>query len=139
MTSDGSINDYLAHLLAQANRKLNKQLSDKGVPLEQWRILRVLFESDGMTMRELADAVSLNRPTMSKSADKLVADALVYRVPDPDDRRKVRIFLSEKGKSLFIEQDEHVSTHQHSVENDYGVEETKQLKEMLESLLTKIS
>jgi len=139
MITDSTINDYLAHLVAQANRKLNKQLSEKGVPLDQWRLLRVLSESDGMTMRELADAVSLNRPTMSKIVDKLVADALVYRVPDPSDRRKIRIFLSEKGKSLFIRQNEHVSTHQHSVEADYGVEETQRLKEMLENLLKKIS
>ncbi len=139
MNSDSSINDYLAHLVAQANKRLNKQLSDKGVPLDQWRILRILFEADGMTMRELADAVSLNRPTMSKAVDKLVAEALVYRVPDHDDRRKIRIFLSEKGKSLFIEQNEHVQTHQDSVETGYGIEETKQLKVMLESFIKQLS
>ncbi len=139
MATQDSINDYLAHLLAQANRRLNKQLSKKGVPVDQWRILRVLHESDGLTMRELADSVSLNRPTMTKIVDKLVADALAYRVPDPEDRRKVRIFLSEQGKSLFREQNEQVTVHQEHVESDYGVEETKRLKQMLEKLLIRIS
>ncbi|MBL4696460.1 MAG: MarR family transcriptional regulator [Rhizobiaceae bacterium] len=139
MVTDKSINNYLAHLLAQANRRLNKQLSEEGVPLDQWRILGVLFESDGLTMRSLADAVTLNRPTMTKIVDKLVADGLCYRVPDPKDRRKVRIFLSEQGKSLFEQQNKRVSTHQASFESGYGVEETKQLKKLLGSLLDRIS
>lgn len=134
-----TINDYLAHLLAQANRRLSKQLSSKGVAVEQWRILRVLHEADGLTMRQLADSVSLNRPTMTKVVDKLVSDALAYRVPDPRDRRKVRIFLSDQGKLLFLEQNQHVTSHQQSVEHDYGVEETQKLKEMLETFLKRIS
>lgn len=139
MASESSINDYLAHLLAQANRRLNKQLSEEGVPLDQWRILRVLHESDGLTMRALADSVTLNRPTMTKVVDKLVADALAYRVPDPKDRRKVRIFLSDQGRALFREQNDLVRTHQDGVENSYGVEETQQLKGMLETFLKRIT
>jgi MarR family transcriptional regulator, organic hydroperoxide resistance regulator len=103
-----------------------------------WRILRLLIESDGLTMRALADAVSLNRPTMTKVVDKLVVDALVYRMPDPNDRRKVGIFLSNKGRSLFKEQNQRVSTHQNTVEGSFGVEETQKLKEMLEIFLKKV-
>lgn len=139
MASESTINDYLAHLLAQANRRLNMQLSEEGVPLDQWRVLRVLYESDGLTMRALADAVTMNRPTMTKVVDKLVADALAYRVPDPKDRRKVRIFLSDQGRALFREQNERVSTHQDAVENTYGVEETRQLKDMLETFLKRVT
>lgn len=139
MSDANSINDYLAHLVAQANKRLNKQLSESGVPLDQWRILRTLSEADGMTMRALADAVSLNRPTMTKIVDKLVAEALVYRVPDPGDRRKVRIFLSDKGKAVLLQHNENVSNHQVAFESDYGVEEAARLKTMLEQLIKQIS
>ncbi|MEX0281293.1 MAG: MarR family winged helix-turn-helix transcriptional regulator [Arenibacterium sp.] len=130
--------DYLAHLLAQANRKLNMQLHGKGVPLEQWRVLSVLFETQGMTMRELADAVSMNRPTMTKIVDRLVSEALAYRVPDPTDRRKVRIFLSDQGKALYRQQNELVSNHQDGVENEFGLEQTERLKSMLETFLARV-
>ncbi len=139
VNKDESINDYLAHLVAQANRRLNKALSAEGVPLDQWRIFRVLYESGGMTMRTLADAVTLNRPTMTKIVDKLVTDGLAYRVPDPDDRRKVRIFLSDQGKALYRQQNELVSLHQATVEDSYGSEETQQLKDLLESFLKRMS
>lgn len=138
VNKDESINDYLAHLVAQANRRLNKALSAEGVPLDQWRILRVLSESGGMTMRALADAVTLNRPTMTKIVDKLVTDGLAYRVPDPEDRRKVRIFLSDQGKALYRQQNELVTSHQATVEDSYGSEETQQLKDMLETFLKRM-
>jgi len=139
MAGDKTINDYLAHLVAQANRRLNRALSEEGVPLDQWRILRVLYESGGMTMRSLADAVTLNRPTMTKIVDKLVNDGLAYRVPDPEDRRKVRIFLSDQGKGLYRQQNQRVSSHQETVESEYGPEQTKQLKELLETFLKRMS
>ncbi|WP_171182402.1 MarR family winged helix-turn-helix transcriptional regulator [Ruegeria sp. HKCCD8929] len=139
MKQDDSINDYLAHLLAQANRRLGRALNAQGVPLDQWRILRVLHETGGMTMRALADAVTLNRPTMTKIVDKLVMEGLAYRVPDPQDRRKVRIFLSDQGKALYREQHARVTSHQAGVENSYGQDETQQLKHLLEDLLKRIN
>ncbi len=138
MQNDRTTNDYLAHLFAQANRKLNMQLHSEGVPLEQWRVLSVLFESHGMTMRELADAVSTNRPTMTKIVDRLVADALAYRVLDPQDRRKVRIFLSDQGKALYRKQSKLVYSHQENVESNFGSEQTERLKSMLEEFLTRL-
>ena len=68
--------------------------------MEQWRILKVLSDGDGHSMGELADAVLLNHPTLTKMIDRMVSDALVYRVQDPEDRRKVLMFSSDRGKIL---------------------------------------
>ena len=51
-------------------------------------------------MGELADAVLLNHPTLTKMIDRMVSDTLVYRVQDPNDRRKVLMFISDRGKVL---------------------------------------
>ena len=96
------ITEHLAYLLAQANREINRQLelrlSKEGVPVEQWRILKVLSDGNGHSMGELADAVLLNHPTLTKMIDRMVSDTLVYRVQDPNDRRKVLMFISDRGK-----------------------------------------
>lgn len=133
------ITEHLAYLLAQANREINRQLelrlSKEGVPVEQWRILKVLSDGDGHSMGELADAVLLNHPTLTKMIDRMVSDALVYRVQDPNDRRKVLMFISDRGKvlckklnSLAVDQEEHI------VES-YGDKSTSELKRLLESLI----
>ncbi len=133
------ITEHLAYLLAQANREINRQLetrlSREGVPVEQWRILKVLSDGNGHSMGELADAVLLNHPTLTKMIDRMVSDALVYRVQDPEDRRKVLMFISDRGKVLCKRLNSlAVSQEQHILEN-YGDKSTNELKRLLESLI----
>jgi MarR family transcriptional regulator, organic hydroperoxide resistance regulator len=133
------ITEHLAYLLAQANREINRQLEARlgkeGVPVEQWRILKVLSDGNGRSMGELADAVLLNHPTLTKMIDRMVADALVYRVQDPQDRRKVLMFSSDRGQALCKRLNSlAVSQEAHIVEN-YGDKSTSELKRLLESLI----
>jgi DNA-binding MarR family transcriptional regulator len=133
------ITEHLAYLLAQANREINRQLEERlgkeGVPVEQWRILKVLSDGNGRSMGELADAVLLNHPTLTKMVDRMVSDALVYRVQDPKDRRKVLMFSSDRGQALCKRLNSlAVSQEAHIVEN-YGDESTSELKRLLESLI----
>ena len=137
--SNAPITEHLAYLLAQANREINRQLETRlakeGVPVEQWRILKVLSDGNGHSMGELADAVLLNHPTLTKMIDRMVSDTLVYRVQDPNDRRKVLMFISDRGKvlckklnSLAVDQEEHIL-------ESYGDKSTSELKRLLESLI----
>ncbi|QQN66711.1 MarR family transcriptional regulator [Bradyrhizobium diazoefficiens] len=137
--NDRPINEYLAHLIAQANRQLSRQLTEEGVPLDQWRILKILIDTNGLSMGEAADLVAMNSWTLTKIIDRMVSEALVYRIPDPDDRRKVRLAVSEKGRSLFARQNALVSEHQTNLENSYGDKQTQQLKSLLESFIRQIS
>ena len=140
-TNSKPITEHLAYLLAQANREINRQLDARfrkeGVPVEQWRILKILSDGKGHSMGELAEAVLLNHPTLTKMVDRMVSESLVYRVQDADDRRKVVMFNSDRGKaltqrlnSLALRQEAHI------VEN-CGDKATADLKRLLESLIEK--
>ncbi|OBZ94785.1 MarR family transcriptional regulator [Pararhizobium polonicum] len=137
--SERSLNDHLSHLLAQANRHLSRQLTAEGVSLDQWRLMKALSEAGGMTMGKLAEELALNHPTLTKLVDRMVQDALVYRVPDPNDRRKVRMFLSDKGSALLASQNKRVQDHEMKVEDNYGNEDAQRLKDMLEVFIKQIS
>ena len=50
-----------------------------------------------MTPTELAKTTGVTRATMSEQLDGLVTDGLVGRRPDPQDRRIVRVFLTQAG------------------------------------------
>ena len=79
--------------------------------------------------------VLLNHPTLTKMIDRMVSDALVYRVQDPQDRRKVLMFSSDRGQELCKRLNSlAVSQEAHIVEN-YGDESTSELKRLLESLI----
>jgi DNA-binding MarR family transcriptional regulator len=140
-SSGKPITEHLAYLLAQANREINRQLDasfrDEGVPVEQWRILKVLSDGKGHSMGELAETVLLAHPTLTKMIDRMVTDSLVYRAQDADDRRKVLMFISDRGKDvtrrlnlLALRQEAHIS-------ENYGDKATSELKRLLETLIEK--
>lgn len=98
--------DYrLADLIAGVNRRLEAEIEARlkpdGISIEQFRILRTLAVRDGQPMGALAEAVLVDSPTLTKIVDRMVAGAAVYRAPDPKDRRKVLVFLSDKGRALY--------------------------------------
>jgi DNA-binding MarR family transcriptional regulator len=65
-----------------------------------------LFEvGDGGPLRlnDLAERMGVSAPTASRSVDALHELGLVERVPDPDDRRALRIDLSAAGRKLLAE------------------------------------
>jgi MarR family transcriptional regulator, organic hydroperoxide resistance regulator len=133
------ITEHLAYLLAQANREINRQLETRlrseGVPVEQWRILKVLSDGNGRSMGDLADAALLNHPTLTKTIDRMVSDSLVYRISDPGDRRKVLIFSSDRGQALSQRLNPLAQSQEAHIVDSYGDKATNELKRLLENLI----
>lgn len=97
--------DQLAYLIAGLNHQLETELEDRlrpgGVPIERYRILEVLDASEPAAMGEIARQSLIEAPTLTKIVDRMVAEGLVCRAPDPDDRRRVLILTAPAGKALF--------------------------------------
>lgn len=69
------------------------------VTIHQLRAL-VRLPDGGLSMRQLAEAMNVMGATASVLADRLVAQGLATRCPDPDDRRVVRLLPSDRGREL---------------------------------------
>lgn len=133
------LNDHLFHLLSQASRHMTRRLAAEGVPVDQWRVMKALSERQGLTMGAIADELTLNAPTATKLIDRMVQEALVYRAPDPADRRRILVFLSAKGAGLLDAQNRQVGAQENSVADTYGNEDAERLKTMLESFVRRLS
>ena len=68
--------------------------------MEQWAIIRHLLEEDGLSQREIAEKTSKDKPNITRMVDALEQKRLVFRQPDPRDRRKYCIYLTKEGKHL---------------------------------------
>lgn len=108
MIEEGNVSrvkDQLAYMIASLNRQLEGELEERlrpgGVPIEQFRILEVLDAAEPLAMGEIATQSLIEAPTLTKIIDKMVAEGLVYRAPDPNDRRRVLILTAAGGKALF--------------------------------------
>ena len=80
-----------------------RSLADAGeeVTLTQYRSLVVLASRGPQSMAALADAVGVTAPTASRLCERLVKKGLVRRRTDRNDRRQVRIGLTESGRQLI--------------------------------------
>jgi MarR family transcriptional regulator, organic hydroperoxide resistance regulator len=102
--SAGKMKGQLGYIIASVNRELEAELEERlrpaGVPIKQLRVLEVLHNADGRSMGEIAAAALVDAPTLTKIIDRMVSENLVFRGPDPGDRRRVLIFLAATGKAL---------------------------------------
>ena len=94
----------LGYLLRDTYRAFTKVLQSRisahGVTIGQWYFLRVLWEEDGLTQRELSQRVGMMEPTTVTALNGMEKRGYVKRVRNATDRRKVNIFLTEKGRAL---------------------------------------
>ena len=65
----------------------------------QFRTLIFVNRHFGASLSDLADHIGLKLPTVSKMVDGLVERNLIIRRQDADDRRKITLALSVRGKT----------------------------------------
>ena len=87
-------------LVAVAARSLANLEGADEVTLTQYRSLVVLASRGPQGIAALADALAVTPPTASRLCDRLVRKGLVRRRTDRNDRRQVRVALTEAGRRL---------------------------------------
>jgi DNA-binding MarR family transcriptional regulator len=96
--------DRLAHLVKDATRALVRSLSvrlaEHGVSFGHWSFLRILWEGDGITQRELSEQAGVMEPTTFSALKTMEKLGYVARRQLGNDRKKVYIFLTPKGRAL---------------------------------------
>jgi homoprotocatechuate degradation regulator HpaR len=76
-------------------------LAEHGVTEQQWRVLRVLCEQNGLEAKDLAQRTLMLQPSMTGVLDRLERDGFVERRSAPGDGRKVTIWLTRKAKRIY--------------------------------------
>lgn len=71
-----------------------------GVSVPQFRVLTFLGRTGGASLSLVADRVGLSLPAMSRLVDGLVVRDLVHREESLEDRRRVVLRLTGRGRDL---------------------------------------
>lgn len=102
-SSPASLMQQLAQLLSQAERRLTRHLrrvlQEEGTSVEEWRTLVLLADGVSHPMSEIAEFAMLSAPTLTRVVDRMVADNLAYRKADPEDRRRVLVHITPRGRA----------------------------------------
>ncbi len=93
----------LATNLEQAYRHLEQVyehlVSVLGLSVLEWYALRALYREDGLSASRLACDVCRHPSTMTALLDRMEEKHLLRREIDADDRRGIRVYLTDQGRA----------------------------------------
>ena len=77
------------------SKQLNKHV---GLTGPQLLVMQNIQERPGIMVREIADSINLSPATITNILDRLETRDLATRIRSTQDKRKVGVFLTDKGK-----------------------------------------
>ncbi|MEU8486747.1 MarR family transcriptional regulator [Streptomyces sp. NPDC048641] len=102
--ADGLLAEQLLRLTRRLQRIQKRYLEPVGITPAQSRLLRTLVHYDTPPrMADLAERLEVVPRAVTTLVDGLEAADLVRRVPDPTNRRVIRIELTELGRKALRE------------------------------------
>ncbi len=83
-------------------KKLNEQLIAIGLYQSQWTIVYYLIQSGPSTLVEISQYLNVEKPTVSRTVDRLEKAGIIEKIPSKDKRER-RIQLTDKGNQVYYE------------------------------------
>ena len=97
-------NDRLAHLIRDTERAFRRalqiRLAAHGVPFGHWSFLRILWEADGLTQKELSERAGVMEPTTFSAMKAMEDQGYIERRQLPTNKKNVYVYLTSKGRAL---------------------------------------
>lgn len=98
------LDDILGLFIHRVDVKVTNLLRTKMEPFqiapEQNLILLLLLERDGLTQNEIAEHLDKDKTNIARMVSSLEKKGFIIRISSQQDRRYVRVHISEKGKDL---------------------------------------
>src|SRR6476619_1298644 len=129
---------YLATTSKQVGRAFNRALGKSGGSVPVWLILSSLKGERWRTQQDLARAVGIEGPTLTRHVDALERDGLVTRQRDTGDRRAVRVELTAAGEALHADLLRAVIVFNRRLRRGLAEDDVAQLHELLDRLASNV-
>lgn len=123
------------HVAELVQQRLESALAPTGLSLAKLGALRHLAEADEpLALGQLAERISCVKSNVTQLIDRLEADGLVRRVPDPEDRRSVRAAITELGLERYRAGMAAMGMAESSLVTQLGPTDQQQLRSLLTQL-----
>lgn len=126
---------HLAHAAQEVEARVERALADVGLSLAKAKLLRHLHHSkEPLPLGALAERNSCVKSNVTQLMDRMEAEGLVRRIPDPDDRRSVRAQITAEGRRKYEAATRVLNAAEGDVLQGFTAAERQQLVEFLERL-----
>jgi DNA-binding MarR family transcriptional regulator len=91
----------LSDISRLARNEFDRRVRELGVTRAQWLVLLHVARRPGCTQSELADAMQMQKITVSRHAERLVRAGWIARCDHVDDARAYHLHLSRKAQPII--------------------------------------
>jgi DNA-binding MarR family transcriptional regulator len=92
---------YLIYLIDHAfHMKRNEMLLKYGITSSQNKVLRCLWEEDGLSQSDILKQLSVRAPSLTKLVEQLEKKGMIDRKICAEDGRAKMVYLTESGRNL---------------------------------------
>lgn len=140
LTNEDKYNLLTGRVPLMINRLLSYNFKENGIDLsrEQWSLMAILWEKDGVSQQVLADLTYRDKPSTTRLIDNLEKQQYVIRRPHATDRRQNLIFLTEKGHYIQPKIMEVMGDTMQQVTEGLTEEQTNTIREAFETIYQNI-
>jgi DNA-binding MarR family transcriptional regulator len=96
----GPIGYALAQVTRAHRTEMQHRMTHLGLHLGQELLIVDIHQHPDTTQTELVARIGIEQPTIAKAVARMERSGFVVRVPDPRDRRVVRLRLTEQGRAV---------------------------------------
>lgn len=132
-TYAGAGTSQLVGRLARATgARMRRDLEGAGISRREYAVLDRLAASGPIPQQQLGQDLHIHSSNLVAVLDELEARGLVRRPRDPDDRRRYRLELSDKGDKALNAARSAAAEIERTMLEPLGAQERRQLRELLE-------
>lgn len=133
-----TVKDYISIKIHKTDLELTNFIKSKLEPFnlapEQNLIMMLLWEQDGIIQNQLVECLNKDKTNVARMASNLESKGFIKRLTCNDDRRAIRLYLTEAGKELGKEVIPIAEQFNESVTNGITLEELEQLEQILSKI-----
>jgi len=89
--------------MRKVHRKFESSFSQYGITPAQFYVLSAVWENNGVKFKDLAKSLEMDGSTLTSILDRLERQDLLERRDDPEDRRSLLVFLTEKARQSIAD------------------------------------
>jgi 3-hydroxy-9,10-secoandrosta-1,3,5(10)-triene-9,17-dione monooxygenase reductase component len=139
LASGSFARNYLSYLLARASFNVSSdfhaRLKEWDLTVPEWRVLACLMDVEGLSVGELAAMALMKQPGLTKVLDRMERDGFLKRQSASDDRRRVTLHLTAKGRTRVKPVQTAALAHEAELLKQFSDSERATIKHALDLLI----
>ncbi|OZI41473.1 MarR family transcriptional regulator [Bordetella genomosp. 5] len=133
--SDDNIGFLIKLVYNSMNRMLDQEMAPLDLTAMQWRPLAMIFRGRADTPAELARLIGVDTGAMTRTLDRLEAKGLLRRVRSQEDRRVIKLELTDDGQEKAREIPQYIAKVLNLHLRGFSADETAQARHLLMRML----